>query len=92
MNLNNQPPDMNAKINLATLPTVSCEACKSIYFRLTYILKRVSPLLSGRPKEYFIPIELFVCENCGAIVKQLNPMTEDEVSENNDIPKSDLIK
>lgn len=92
MNLNNQSPDMNAKINLATLPTVSCEVCKSIYFRLTYILKRVSPILSGKPKEYFIPIELFVCENCGAIVKQLNPITEDEAGENNNTPTSNLIK
>lgn len=80
------------QIDIRTLPDVECEKCQSLNFRSIVRLKRVSPLLSGKSKEEFIPIEMFICDKCGNLNKNLNPFANtEETSATPEEPKSNLI-
>ena len=78
------------QIDIRTLPNVLCDECGHNNFRSITRIKRISPLLSGKSKEEFIPIDLFICDKCGHLNKALNPFAnlEEEPPEK---PKSNLI-
>ena len=87
-----QQQPMGPQIDIRTLPNVECEECKSLNFRSIVRLKRVSPLLSGKQKEEFVPIEMFVCDKCGHLNKKLNPFANiEEKPVEPEVPKSNLI-
>lgn len=85
-------PNVGPQIDIRTLPNVECEECHSLNFRSIVRLKRISPLISGNSKEEFVPIELFVCDKCGHLNKNLNPFANiEETSAKSEETKSNLI-
>jgi len=84
---------MQQKMNLdpRTLPSEYCEKCNGMTFKVVYIMKRVSPILSGQARVQFFPVELFACETCGHVNKEfdsLGILTNTTVEP--EIPKSSL--
>jgi DNA-directed RNA polymerase subunit RPC12/RpoP len=74
--MQNQPPQNQIKIDPRTLPDVVCDACGHNRFQIEFLIKKVSPFLSGRPKEERIPIDVFVCAKCGHLNDSLNPLKQ----------------
>jgi len=95
--MQNMPPNAKQKINIdiRNLPYMQCETpdCDSKDFNLIYRIKRVSPILTGAPKEEFVPAQLFVCVKCGAVLEKLNPfaMTDDAEDQVDTNKPSNLI-
>tara|TARA_Y100001963_G_C6792869_1_gene456709 strand:- start:9409 stop:9705 length:297 start_codon:yes stop_codon:yes gene_type:complete len=54
-------------INAAT--DVTCDNCGSMKFQITFLLKRVSPLVSPTGEEITLPIQTFSCQSCGWVNK-----------------------
>jgi hypothetical protein len=65
------PPAMNVKSS--DLKDVNCEKCGMDLFLPSMKFKKVSRLLTGTPNDQIVPIEVFVCANCGTILKELLP-------------------
>ena len=59
----------NMNIDPATLEGVLCEApeCDNQTFSPTFIIKRISALMSPTGKESLAPIQIFKCDVCGHI-------------------------
>ena len=76
------------QIDIRTLPNVECEECHSLNFKSVVRIKRISPLLSGKSKEEFVPIEMFVCDKCGHLNKNLNPFANIEETPVSETPKN----
>ncbi len=75
----NQPQNkMQVNVDPRTLPSLTYDECKNDRFEVSYVLKKVSPLLSGASKEQYIPIDLFVCKKCGHLNDSLNPFKQIE--------------
>jgi len=72
----------NVKVNLKETSTIKCKKCDNYLFIESYILKRLSPLLSPTGKEAIIPIQVFSCGECGNILRQF---LEDEALEDADL-------
>lgn len=53
--------------DLQSAVNFSCEECKNETFRQTFVIKRISALVSPEGKETFVPIPLFTCDACGHI-------------------------
>lgn len=67
----NQP--MNINIKPEDLQSVYCTKCNGDLFLPSFKFKKVSRLLTGSPKDQIVPIEVFVCGNCGTILNELLP-------------------
>jgi len=74
--MNHQQPQNQVKIDPRTLPDEVCSACGHNRFVIEFFIKKVSPLLSGRPKEDKFPIDVFVCAKCGNLNDDLNPLKQ----------------
>jgi len=66
------------KIDLREQPTIACEKCESIFFKEVVIIKRVSKLLTGSPKDADVPFPTYMCEKCGHVNKDFNPFYIEE--------------
>jgi uncharacterized Zn finger protein len=66
------------KIDLREQPTIACEKCESIFFKEVVIIKRVSKLLTGSPKDTDVPFPTYMCEKCGHVNKDFNPFYIEE--------------
>ncbi len=67
-----QPPKQT--INPKDLTNLVCEKCDHNLFQQLFAVKRISPIVSGAPKTQYIPIQVFVCANCGALPKDFAEM------------------
>jgi len=69
----NQPPRANINVKLSDLTDISCEECESKYFRPVTLIKRLSPIVSPTGIEQMIPVQVFRCDECGHVNKDLMP-------------------
>tara|TARA_A100001391_G_scaffold29917_1_gene16038 strand:- start:149 stop:370 length:222 start_codon:yes stop_codon:yes gene_type:complete len=68
-----KPDPTQVAVDLAKADTITCKKCGNASFISTFILKRLSPLVSPTGKESVIPIQVYSCGNCGELVKSLMP-------------------
>ena len=68
-----KPDPAQVAVDLAKADTIKCKACGNASFISTFILKRLSPLVSPTGQESVIPIQVYSCGNCGELVKSLLP-------------------
>lgn len=59
------------------LPSVECE-CGNDKFKEGHIIKKLSSLISPSGEAGLIPIQVFICTECGEIPEQLNPLKLDK--------------
>ena len=63
-----EPPQ---QIDIGDTETIICEKCGNASFIQSFLLKRISPLVSPTGKEAIVPIQVFACGNCGSIPKNM---------------------
>ena len=61
----------NVQVDLTKAETMKCKKCDNAIFIPSFILKRLSPLVSPTGKEAVIPVQVYSCGNCGEVVKSL---------------------
>jgi len=61
------------KIDLREQPTIVCDECNGMFFKEVIIIKRVSKLLTGSPKDTDVPFPTYMCEKCGHVNNDFNP-------------------
>lgn len=61
------------KLDITQTTEYTCKSCGNNKFESRILIRRASPLLTGYPQEAFVPIDIFVCDSCGEIVKELTP-------------------
>jgi len=66
------------KINPLELPNVKCEECENLFFEKVTIIKKVSKLLTGSPTDELVPMETYICKDCGHTNKDFNILGNDE--------------
>jgi len=72
---NNTPPPSSQQLNIdiTAQPTVKCTSCSGAFFRPTFMLKKISKLLTGASADQLVPIQLFVCDSCGEVLLEELP-------------------
>ena len=58
-------------VDLSKADTLQCEECDNYLFITSYVIKRVSAILSPSGQEGLVPIQVYSCGNCGAVPKKL---------------------
>lgn len=69
----NKPIQQKVNIDISQADTVKCAECGSEQFKMEYLIKKVSALLSPTGDEVIIPVQVFSCSNCGIIPEDFLP-------------------
>jgi len=62
-----------ATFDFSLAKNIECESCKFGLFNTAFIIKKISALQSGSGREELVPIQTYVCYNCGHINDIFNP-------------------
>lgn len=66
-----QGMEKKLQVDLSKAETMKCKNCENTIFIPSFILKRLSPLVSPSGKEAVIPVQVYSCGSCGEVVKSL---------------------
>ena len=58
-------------VDLSKADTLQCEECDNYLFITSYVIKRVSAILSPSGQEGLVPIQVYSCGNRGTVPKKL---------------------
>ena len=58
-------------VDLSKADNVKCDDCGNYLFITSYVIKRVSAILSPTGQEGLVPIQVYSCGNCGQVPKSL---------------------
>jgi hypothetical protein len=79
--MDNLPPIQKPRVTLKDATDVKCASCGCIYFTNVIAFKKLSGILTGKPKPSLIPIEAFRCSDCGSVLEELLPNLDNEIKE-----------
>ena len=60
------------KVDLKEAETIKCNDCDNYLWIQSFILKRLSALVSPNGQEALIPVQVYSCGNCGKVPDKLN--------------------
>ena len=72
MNGGIQPPQQ-PKIDFSKATEMECQECKGTVFIAGTKFLKVSKIVTGTPNDAIIPVELYLCGDCGEINEELLP-------------------
>jgi len=58
-------------VDLSKADTLQCDDCGNYLFIDSYIIKRISAILSPTGQEGLVPVQVYSCGNCGKVPKKL---------------------
>ena len=64
-------PNAQVRVDLKDAETIKCKSCNNYLFITSFILKRLSALVSPNGQEALIPVQVYSCGNCGQVPKSL---------------------
>jgi hypothetical protein len=60
-------------IPLEKTEPIGCKKCGGEIFVQGFGFRKISKLLTGKPKDEVIPVEMFLCGDCGEVLNELLP-------------------
>ena len=54
-------------VDISKAETMKCEQCESTLFTISYIIKRISAIISPTGQEAIVPIQVYSCEGCSKV-------------------------
>ena len=82
-------PQANVQVDLREADTIKCDDCGNYLFITSFILKRLSALLSPSGEEALIPVQVYSCGDCGKVPSKL---LEGSGLEENPVPTLEVPK
>jgi hypothetical protein len=60
-------------ISLEKTEAIACKKCGGEIFVQGFGFRKISKLLTGKTKDEVLPVELFLCGDCGEVLNELLP-------------------
>lgn len=73
MEQQNKPLQQKVNIDLSQSEALKCAECSSEQFKMRYMIRKISALLSPTGEEMLIPVQVFACGICGHIPEDFLP-------------------
>jgi len=64
-----QPQQAQVQVDLRQAETIKCGSCGNYLFIQSFVLKRLSKLVSPTGQEALIPVQVYSCGNCGDVAE-----------------------
>ena len=62
-------PQAQVKVDLRDAETIKCNDCDNYLFITSFVLKKLSAIVSPNGQEALIPVQVYSCGNCGAVAE-----------------------
>lgn len=66
-------PNEETPLDITKTTAIECEKCGGGIFVQGFGFRRISKLVSGKTKDEVLPVELFLCGDCGEVLNELLP-------------------
>ena len=66
----------NGTVDMSKADTLVCEKCDNRLFIQSFVIKKMSAIMSPSGQEAIVPIQVYSCGNCGQVPK----MFEEELA------------
>ena len=66
------------QVDLKQADTIKCKSCGNYLYIQSFVLKKLSALVSPTGQETMIPVQVFSCGNCGKIAEGMLDESEEE--------------
>ena len=84
-------PSAQVKVDLKQADTIKCNDCNNYLFITSFILKRLSAIVSPNGQEALIPVQVYSCGNCGKVADgMLEGSGVEEETKTNKFPSLDI--
>lgn len=72
MNMKAQKPlESQVKVDLTEQETMNCDSCGNYLFIVSYVIKKISAIVSPTGQAGLVPVQVYSCGNCGKVPSQL---------------------
>jgi len=79
------------QVDLKQADTIKCAECNNYLFITSFILKKLSALMSPNGQEALIPVQVYSCGNCGKVAEgMLEGSGVEEETKSNTFPRLDI--
>ena len=87
-----QIPKAQNTVDLREAETIKCSKCSNYLFLTSFVLKKLSAILSPTGQEAMIPVQVYSCGNCGAVAEGMLDGTgiEEEKPKEDSLFRTDL--
>ena len=86
-----KPQSAQVQVDLRDAETIKCSSCNNYLFITSFILKRLSAIVSPNGQEALIPVQVYSCGNCGKVAEGfLEGSGLEEETKSNKFPSLDI--
>ena len=85
-------PKAQVKVDLKDAETIKCKSCNNYLFITSFILKRLSALVSPNGQEALIPVQVYSCGNCGEVAEGMLEGSGIEKPKEDSLSRHDLMR
>jgi|TARA_B100000780_G_scaffold180269_1_gene126403 hypothetical protein len=79
------------QVDLKQADTIKCDDCNNYLFITSFVLKKVSALVSPNGQEGIVPLQVYSCGNCGKVPSKLLEGSGLEIEPNpDDLPSLEV--
>ena len=79
------------QVDLKQADTIKCSDCNNYLFITSFILKKLSALMSPNGQEALIPVQVYSCGNCGKVAEgMLASAGLEEETKSDSFPRLDI--
>ena len=62
-------PQAQVQVDIRDAETIKCNDCNNYIFITSFVLKRLSAIVSPTGQEALIPVQVYSCGNCGKVAE-----------------------
>tara|TARA_Y100000593_G_C4217466_1_gene289988 strand:- start:467 stop:766 length:300 start_codon:yes stop_codon:yes gene_type:complete len=64
---NQQFQKQQAQVDLSRADSIQCGKCDNYLFIQSFVIKKISSIMSPTGKEAIVPVQVYSCGNCGEV-------------------------
>jgi len=64
-----KPKSQQVQVDLKQADTIKCSSCNNYLFITSFILKKLSAIVSPNGQEALVPVQVYSCGNCGKVAE-----------------------
>jgi hypothetical protein len=83
--------EKQVQVDLKQADTIKCNDCNNYLFITSFILKKLSAIVSPNGQEALIPVQVYSCGNCGKVAEgMLDVAGLEEETKSDSFPRLDI--
>ena len=86
-----KPQSAQVQVDLRDAETIKCSSCNNYLFITSFILKKLSAIVSPNGQEALVPVQVYSCGNCGKVAEGfLEGSGLEEETKSDSFPRLDI--